>query len=304
MAITEKQRAERINYIGSSDAAAVLGLSRWSTPLQLWGEKTGAIQREDEPTLQKKLGVRLEEVVAELFTEKTGLKVRRVNETIFSRDHSFLGANIDRAVVGVREGLECKTATAFKAKEWAGEEIPQEYIIQCHHALAVTGWERWHIAVLIGNQDFLVKTIERDEQVLKDLVQREVEFWNLVKTHTVPATITARDSEALYKLYPLANQVTLELDDTFAKLLEQRAGYIADAKALENEIEKIENIVKAKMGTAESANAGTYRVTWKNQSQRRLDQKRLAEEQPELVEKYKTTTEFRKFEAKIPKASK
>lgn len=302
--ITEEQRAARQGYIGSSDAAAVCGLSRWQTPLELWGEKTGLIPRKDEPTLQKKLGNRLEEVVAELFMEQTGLKVQRVNDTLFHRDYPYLGANIDRRVVGKREGLECKTATAFKAKEWADEEIPQEYIVQCHHSLAVTGWDRWHIACLIGNQEFVIKTIERDEKVLKSLVQNEVEFWNLVETKTMPATITARDSDALYTLYPVATQETKQLSDEFAARLESRAAMIADVKQLESNIEQIENEVKAQMGTAEAAAAGQYAITWKNQKQDRLDQKRLALEQPELVAKYRAITEFRRFEAKIPKGKR
>lgn len=302
--ITEKQREERKGYIGSSDAAAVLGLSRWTTPLQLWAEKTGEVTRQDEPTLQMKLGNRLEEVVAELFTEQTGLKLRRANETIFSKDYPFLGANIDRAVVGKREGVECKTVTAFKAKEWAGDEIPQEYIIQCHHCLAVTGWERWHIAALIGNQEFMVKTIERDEKLLKDMIAKDAAFWNLVETKIMPGIITARDSDVLYELFPVSQPVTLALGDDVAKKAEYRASLIADLKLVEDNIQRTENEIKALMGTAEAATAGEYLITWRNQTQRRFDQKKFALEFPDVVEKWKVDVSFRKFEAKIPKASK
>jgi predicted phage-related endonuclease len=241
--------------------------------------------------------VRLEEVVAELFVEKTGLKVRRKNQTLFHKEYPFLGANIDRAVVSVgreREGLECKTCTSWKSKEWEGEEIPQEYIIQCHHYLAVTGWKRWHLAVLIGNEDFKVKTIERDEELLKAMIDKERVFWQeFVEPKIMPTLITAKDSDTLYQLFPQSQPETIQLGDDIAAVIEQRNASIRDVKTVETNIERLENIIKAALGSAEAGRAGQYLATWKTQTQSRLDQKKLAAEQPELVEKYKTSVSFR-----------
>lgn len=284
-------------YIGGSTAPAVLGLSRWSTPLQIWAEMTGQIEREHKEGLHLTLGNRLEEVVAELFTEKTGLKVRRANETIFHKDYPFLGGNIDRAVVGKREGLECKTASAWKAKEWAGEEIPQEYIIQCHHYLAVTGWDAWWVAVLIGNQDFQVKKIERDENLLKALVEKERVFWEeYVVPQVMPTTITAKDSDTLEALFPNATMTQVVLGDEVTRLIENRNALIQDLKTVESQVDKLENEIKASLRENESGVAGKYRVTWKNQVQNRLDQKRLKEERPELYNLFLAETKFRKFD--------
>ncbi len=299
MAITEKQRAERVNYIGSSDAAAVLGLSRWSTPLEIWAVKTGQIDGQKEETLPMKLGNRLEEVVAELFTEQTGLKVRRANETIFHADHPFLAANIDRAVVGEDAILECKTSSAWKAKEWAGEEIPQEYIIQCNHALAVTGKKRCYLAVLVGNQDFKVKTIDRDEELLKALVDKEVLFWTeFVERNVMPVQITARDNDVLFRLFPDAQPSQIDLGDEVASLIEQRNASIQDLKQCEKNVDTIEAQIKAKLGTNEVGTAGKYIVKWSTQSQVRLDTNRIKTEQPELYRTFGTEVKFRKMTIK------
>ena len=113
---------DRRTFLGGTDAAAVLGLSRYRTPLQVWAEKTGALDEQNiDDKLHVKLGKRLEEVVAELYTEKTGKKVRRVNETLYHPQFPFLAANIDRRVVGEDTLLECKTTNSFKAKEFEGE---------------------------------------------------------------------------------------------------------------------------------------------------------------------------------------
>lgn len=292
---------ERQQFIGGSEAAAVLGLSRWSTPLQVWAHKTGEVQREeDKGELYKTLGSRLEEVVAELFTAETGKAVRRVNRTLFHRDYPFLGGNIDREVLGEDAGLECKTASAWKAKEWAGEEIPQEYIIQCHHYLAVTGKKRWYLAVLIGNQDFQVKTIERDEKLLKNLVEQEVKFWReYVEEKVMPANlIKAEDSDTLYQLFPVAEPVTVNLGDQAAALIEQRNALIQDNKQVESQLEKVENELKAMLGTNEAGTAGKYLVRWQNGSQVRLDTDRIKQEQPELYKTFGKESKFRRFTIK------
>lgn len=199
----------RRSFIGGSDAAAILGLSRWRTPLQVWAEKTGQIQPEDiSEKLNVKLGVRLEDTVAELFCEATGFKVRRVNETMFHEKYDFLAANIDRRVVGDDSILECKTTSAWNAKQWEGEEIPQEYIIQVLHYLAVTGYSKAYISVLIGNQDFKWKEIRRDEKTINAIVEQEVKFWNeFIVPVVMPTRIMANDSETLFNLFPLKSRI-------------------------------------------------------------------------------------------------
>jgi len=179
MGLTQEQLLERQNYIGASDAAGVLGLSRWRTPIEVWAEKTGQVPQEDKSgILAIEVGVELEDLVAKLFTKRTGLKVRRANETRFHKTHPFLACNLDRLIEGTDEILECKTASGWKAKEWEGEEIPQEYVIQVLFQLAVTGKKRGHIACLIGgNADFRYKVVERDEVAIKQIVEKCAAFW-------------------------------------------------------------------------------------------------------------------------------
>lgn len=258
---------ERRKYLGGSDAAAALGLSRWKSPLRLWAEKTGQIEAEVEETVAMRLGNKLEATVAEFFTEETGKKVRRVNETIPHPQHSFLAANIDRRVVGEESILECKTASAWKAKEWQGEEIPQEYIVQVMHYLAVMGAQRGYIAVLIGNQDFKWKTIERDEIVIRQMIDKEVAFWNnFVIPKVMPMQISASDAPTLYELFPLAESGSLiELDDDANKLIETRNAMIQDKISLEEQIKRQENEIRALLKEAESGESSHFKVTWKNQ---------------------------------------
>ena len=293
---------ERQVYLGGTDTAAVLGLSRWRTPLQVWSEKTGTLQREQKEGLHLTLGLRLEEVVAELFTQQTGKKVQRVNETKFHKQYPFLGANIDRRVVGEDAILECKTATAWKAKEWEGEEIPREYVLQVVHYLAVTGAKVGYLAVLIGNQDFQVKVIERDDKLIGDVIRKEVDFWNnFVIPKVMPGIgmITAKDADTLYALYPLAGAGTVvKLEDNANQLIESRNAMIQDIKALESQVDKAENELKSLLKDNEYGQTDQWIVSWKNQNTRRLDTGLLKTTKPEVYEMFLRDTPSRAFRIK------
>ena len=257
---------ERQRFIGGTDIAGILGLSRWKTPLSVWAEKTGQFVAKDEPSLQKTLGNRLEEVVAELFTEKTGLKVQRANERRIHPKYPMFAAQIDRLVVGTDDLLECKTASAWKAKEWAEDEIPAEYICQVMWQLACSGRKRGHIAALIGNEDFRVKIIERDQAMIDEMVRRAKSFWDdFIVPKIMPMQITASDKETLYGLFPTAEKESqIELGDAGAKLIESRNALIQDKAALIKQIDGIENMLKAMLKEKESGTAGSWRISWKN----------------------------------------
>ena len=295
--ITESQRAERLKYIGSSDAAAVLGLSRWSTPLEIWALKTGQIQSEDiSDRLAIEVGNELEDLVAKLFTKRTGKQVRRVNETFYHSNYSFLAANIDRRVVGEDTILEAKTCSGWKAKEWTGEAIPQEYLIQVMHQLAVTGKERAYVAVLIGgNQDFVYKLVERDEKLISDMVRKESEFWvKYVEPKVMPTIVTKNDGGVLYKLFPdgIEGQ-EVNLGDDANAVIESLEAMGADLANMEGTIEQQRNVLKLMLGNNENGNTGRYKVTWKNQNTARLDIAKLKEEAPEVVARFTKTTPSR-----------
>ena len=286
---------DRRTFLGGTDAAAVLGLSRYRTPLQVWAEKTGVLEPEDiDHKLHVKLGKRLEEVVAELYTEKTGKKVRRVNETLYHPEFPFLGANIDRRVVGEDTVLECKTASSWKGKEFEGEELPPEHILQVVHYLAVTGASKAELAVLIGNHDFMIRTIERDEPMISKLVGREVAFWReFVIPRVMPTLVTKYDDPTLQRLFPNATQPTLALDDRANQLAETIQAMQQDSKSLDGQIEQMKNEMKQILGDHECGTSARWQVSWKSQASTRIDAKALREQYPDVAKAVEKETSSR-----------
>ena len=287
--------------IGGSDAAAIFGMSRWKSPIDIWLSKIVEIEEADEQSEAAYWGTVLEDIVAKEFAERTGLKVRRRNAMLQHDEHDFMIADIDREIVGQKVGLECKTASAFKKEEWADDEVPMEYLIQCQHYMAVTGYEAWWIAVLVGGNTFIYKKIERDEEFIGMLIKAEMDFWN---NHVVPNVMPPVDGSdasenALKAMYPEAEKGTeIQLSADENSLLIERKILLMDIDKAEERIKEIENIIKQAMGENEAAAGLNFNVKWSNASRTTVDSKRLKAEKPEIYEQYANTSTHRRFTVK------
>ena len=172
--------------IGGSDAPVICGVDDYKTIDGLIEDKL-AQTFDDTPNLACRHGTHCEPLVAELFTEASGLQVQRSNFMYRSKGYPFMLANIDRKIIGQNAGLECKTANAFFRNKYSKSclvpanddgdcPFPYKYYIQALHYLAVTGWDKWYLAVLIGNMQFEWYEIERDERNIQFLIEQEINF--------------------------------------------------------------------------------------------------------------------------------
>lgn len=180
----------RQNGIGGSDAPALVlpyDVYKWSRPKDVYESKVG--EPDETSPLACRVGSYLEDFVARLFTEETGMTVHRYNRIIFSDEHPFMFANIDRKLYGNNIGLECKTTSDFMDKKFTDDEYPYQYYVQMQHYMAVTGWDMWYLAVLIGNRKFRWYEVPRNDEDIKDIIKAESKFWNDV--------VVPRDTEKL-----------------------------------------------------------------------------------------------------------
>lgn len=285
--------------IGGSDVAAILGLSKWRSPIDVWVDKTTSVQ-ENDPSEAAYWGTVLEDVVAVEFQKRTGLRVRRRNSLLQHKAYPYMLANIDREIVGQDVGLECKTASEYRRDEWAEDEIPAEYILQCQHYMAVTGYKAWWIAVLIGGNKFVHKLIERDEELIKMLIEQEGIFWHRYVEPKVmpPADGSEACGKALSEMYPQSNGQAMALDAECKDMLERRAKLKERADLTKQQLEQIDNTIKAKLGETEIGEAGRYRVTWKTITSSKPDAKILKEQYPDVYKACLKTSESRRFTVK------
>ncbi|MED1881236.1 hypothetical protein EDM54_02485 [Brevibacillus borstelensis] len=284
--------------IGGSDAAAIAGLSKWKSPVAVYLEKIGQTPPEENQSEAAYFGTILEDVVAQEFTRRTGQKVKRRNAILQHPDYPFMLANVDRLIVGERVGLECKTASEYLKSEWEGEEIPAPYLLQCQHYMAVTGYDAWWIAVLIGGNKFVYKKIERDEEIIQFLIGLESDFWNNHVVPQVPPMVdgTEASTELLKKMYPVAvagSEIHLPSDAEL--LITEWEVAKANLKTAEERVTELENRLKALLGENEVGVSRTHVVTWRTVTSERVDSKRLAKEQPEIYRQYLKPSVSRRF---------
>jgi len=273
--------------LGGSDMAAVLGLSPWRSPIDVWLDKTSDTveEKESEPMYW---GNVLEEVVAQEFAKRSGYKVRNNNFTLQSEEYPYLLANIDREIVGIDAGLECKTANAFKANEWDGDNVPDAYYIQCQHYMAVTGKASWWIAALIGGNTFVYKEIKRNDEVIQAIIDTGAAFWELVESNTMPAPDDTKQCEnALKKLYQKSNGQSVELHANYGNMIIDYLEIKNQLSELETKKRGIENVMKDFLKDNERATYGEHFVSWKSTNAREtFDAQAFKNDYPELHKQY------------------
>lgn len=302
MAITKVKTANheewkklRSQYIGGSDAAAVVGLNAFSSPYSLWAEKTGRVPG-FEGNLATEVGTFLEEFVAQKFASETGKKVRRVNQSFFNSDYPWAIANIDRDIVGEDAGLEIKTTSELNLKRFRGGEYPANYYVQCVHYMAITGKKKWYLAVLIGNRDFRWFEIERDDAEITALMEAESEFWGYVQTNTPPPVDGMKaTTETISELYPESSGSSVDLYG-HQDAIDQYLAIGQQIKELKELQAEMANLIKDYMGEAERGENDRYKVSWKSSERKTFDSKAFASDHKNMdLSKYYKTTLTRTF---------
>ena len=293
----EEWLASRRNGIGGSDASAILGVNPYSSPLKVYMDKIGKGVEEEENEAMRQ-GTDLEPYVAERFMAETGLKVKKCNRILQHPDYPWMLANIDRQIVGMNAGLECKTTSPYSKFKFDEGEINPHYYWQCMHYMAVTGAEKWYVAVLVLGKAFHVFEIARDEDVIQTLIEAEREFW---EEHVVPKvpplpTGSEADGEALNALYPEAEVEDAAMDlGGLDDLLNLRAMKVAYRDEQQAQIDAIDQQIKAAIGTFERGVSENWTVRWSNTESRRVDTKALKAKYPKIAEECVKVTKGRRF---------
>ena len=146
---------DRSKYIGGSDIGAILGLSRFRSPLEVWMEKTGKDVKKLD-SLPLRFGSFAEEFVASEYSRETGFDLIHDESIHIHPDYSFMSAHIDRFVLEKGTSsptriLECKTANPFASSDWGeagSDEVPLSYLCQSIWYMAITNINKVDLAVL------------------------------------------------------------------------------------------------------------------------------------------------------------
>jgi len=311
----------RKNGIGGSDAGAVCGLNPYSSPMNVYRDKT-TDETDDTDSESMRQGRDLEDYVAQRFTEATGLKVRRSNKMYRSVEYPFMLADVDYFIEfadGTTGILECKTTNYNCQNKWSNDSVPVNYEYQGRHYMAVLNLDKVYFACLYGNNEseFIIRCVERDLDIEEDLIAEEEYFWKEYVEKGVEPPYTEKPDLVLESIRrhcgPAekdADQVNLDRKhvvelERYLQLKEEKARH-------ESEVKKLDGLMKeAYAGIVEDMGVSCtgvlkdgqveYLVSYNPAYRTGIDKKgleRLKIQFPDVYDDYVNTTESRRFSVK------
>ena len=270
---TEEWLRARKQGIGGSDIAAILGFTKWGSPLTVYSDKVSD-EIDESHSIAAEVGLELEPWLKRKFKEwmleHEGVEVEVTEDPyIYAHpEHPFLIANLDGDAVHPTlgtGGFESKTAGERRREEWGEGEVPDAYYWQVQHYMAVKGYQWFYMAFLLGNRVFDVRFIPRNDEAIDILVTRAREFWTNFVEPRIPPAPTGLDADAdiLKSIYP-EEEAGKEID-----LAEMQADYdrykaLAQSyKDIKKDMDEIKQAFMAAMGDAEVAHVGEHKVYFK-----------------------------------------
>jgi putative phage-type endonuclease len=328
--------ARRKAGIGSSQSPALLGVSPWAGPLDVFLQATG-MREPTEPTSDMKRGLRMEEPIAAEYAEHEDCPVFRVGLKHQPRIHpraSHVLASIDRLRLNTPGGVYIGNAVGFEyesgfdgylrdhvdrivelkytgwrqAHLWGEpgtDNAPQHVLVQVQQQMEVWDLPRADVAVLIGGDDFRVYHVERDREVGAMIVEAIEKFWKAHVETGIPPALDASPAAAEYLRlkWPHAEEKTINVEQVspLASLVREYRAAVRAAEITETEKERVTNLIKAEMGEAAALQFDGGKITWRDIASTRVDLKALRQELGAGIVKFERTTTARRFMAKFDK---
>lgn len=290
---------DRSKFIGASEIASVMGLNPWCTPLKLWALKTGKVAP-DETNEAMEWGNRLEAVVAKKFEDMhKPAKLMAYKKRYVHQGVPYLSCELDRIIVGTEELVEVKTANAWSAKQWDGEEIPIHYVLQVNLQLGLSERRKGWFAVLVGGSKYLEKEITFDSELYDKQVASAIAFWeNNVIADVPPMAMAADNEENVLSLFPEASTEIVKIEDEenmelINTALEHRLEVMKEISAAEQEKEGIDAKIKLIIKEAGGLETDKYKVTWAQSKRTSADAEAMKKDG--IFEKYSKTSVSRTF---------
>lgn len=294
--MTPAQLLARKQHIGASEAAAACGLSPWTTPYQLWADKTSdAVDVIDNPRME--WGRRLESVVLRKYAEDLPRPDYLIApcDVVTSAEHPFMSCTPD-ALLPDRV-VEVKTAGLSSAREWGepgSDAVPMHYLLQVTHQMVVTGRRLADIPVLIAGNDYRLYTVNYDEELAALLIERERAFWRHVEDRTPPDVASIADAVARWpKDTGTKVEATLDVYHAILKMQEIKE----DLDRLEADYDALQLAVKTCMAEHSTLvdSANEVLATWKAQSRSQFDYSGFKAKHPDLYAQFSQKQSTRVF---------
>lgn len=200
----------RRKHITGTDVPAILGLSKWSSPLEVWMVKTGKKIPEREETDAMIWGRHLEEACRCWTAEAIGHTIEPNKDTIYVHEEldwlcctpdGFVVEKVGRNLLPTKY-WEGKCPSVYSRDEWSGGVVPKYYGQQVQIGLEITGLTEGILSALISPE--LKWGVVGPDPNLERTLETLTNFWEHHVQRDVPPAASAsdRDTLILRELHP------------------------------------------------------------------------------------------------------
>jgi putative phage-type endonuclease len=287
--LTAQQIANRQRGVGGSEIYAALGKDPRCSRVELYQRKIGELPEQDFSGNERiHFGELFEPLLRKEFARRTGKRVIQRHQTLYHPSAPLVG-HVDGWIASDRCGVEIKTADRFEAEEFGEvetDQVPVRYLLQCSAYMAITDAREWHLAVLIGGNDFRIYRIPRDEAILGAIVEGAREFWHHVETMTPP---DPRTPEEVRLRWPKDLGTSIEATPTIVDTVERLRDLRPLIKSAEDEEAQLIATIQQYMQEHATLTDDAQHVltTWRTaKPSRHFDVKAFADEYPDLFEHF------------------
>lgn len=280
----------RSKGIGSTDAAVIMGVNKYKTPLELYEEKKGnAPELEDNWFMAR--GRALEPVLRQHYADTHGKEVKNVPGIVRHPEHKFMLASLDGFTDDGRL-TEFKTATVNHGwGEEGSDEVPPAYLVQVQHAMIVTGLKVADVGVSIGGGEPKYYEVPADEELQQMIIDAEKAFWIGLENDVKPEAMSIEEK---LQSNPIFDGQSVYAPQELGDLYEQLAMMKSAEKQAKQVMYQVEDQIKDFLISNRASilldAEGKKLVSWNETKGREsIDSKALKAEQPAIYKKYTKT---------------
>ena len=260
-----RQGPDRRTYLGGPAVAAIVGVSPYLAPIDVWRFARGLDEGPDV-TERMRLGLLLEQAIADAYSADTGRKVRRVG-FVGHKSHAFLGGHPDRLILGEPGILEAKAAVTRRG--YSDEEVPPHVAVQCQWYMGLTG-RQWTDVALLASMGLTIIRVEFDPELYAALEEAAIRFWldHVLAGVEPPPDGTEAYRRHLREKYPRSAEVELVATPEQQILLDELRAADLALKDAKRHADELENRVIAAMGEAAVLLAPGMKFTYRTEKAR------------------------------------
>jgi putative phage-type endonuclease len=259
-------RPDRKTYLGASEIGAVVGLSPWTGPHEVWLRKTGRVE-DQEDNLAIWWGNAVEPLLATRYSMETHREIVRGTHLVHPK-YPMIGGTPDRLDEAGRRVVELKTANLRQAIRWGAEgsdEIPEEYVAQTTLYMELADFDVADVALLLAGNEFRIYTVQRDRELAGQLLEAGAKFWRDYVLADKPPPIDGSDGarEMLRALYPRSTEPLKTANAHIESLALTYSMWKRDLEEHELKLAKVRQELEAFIADSVGVEGAFGRITFK-----------------------------------------